>query len=267
MRRGFTFLEVMVALAILAMSLTVLSGISANSFDASNYAKFLTVSTMLARSKMIDIEEELRKDGFGDDEKTFDGDFSDEGHPGIKWTAVCRPIEVELGELVGSLLGGDIDDESLPDAVQNFLGGGSKAAPGEDITAAAGEAAAGAGGADLNQLLAGGGLEPILKGVGETLQKSIREISLEITWKSGEKYEESVRFVQYVTTSGRLALPENPPRLADPNLPGQRNANTLQGTVGGQVLPGIPGGSINFGGPRFTPTPAPTPAPGGGSKP
>jgi general secretion pathway protein I len=259
----------MVALAILAMSLTVLSGISANSFDASNYAKFLTVSTMLARSKMIDIEEELRKDGFGDDEKTFDGDFSEEGHPGIKWTAVCRPIEVELGELVSSLLGGDFEDEDLPDAVQNVFGGGSNAPLGEDITAAAGGAAAGAGGTDLNQLLAGGGLEPILKGVGETLQKSIREITLEIKWKAGDKYEESVRFVQYVTTSGRLALPENtPPRLADPSLPGQRNPNTLQGTIGGQVLPGLPGGTINFGSPGGGIAPKGGPRPGGGgSKP
>lgn len=251
MRRGFTFLEVMVSLSILAMALTVLSGISANSFDASNYAKFLTVSTLLARSKMIDVEEELRKDGFGDDEKTFDGDFSEEGHPNIKWRAVCRPIEVDVSSLIYSLLGGEVDSESLPDTVQNFLGAQSGALPG--ALPPGGSSGEPTGGADLNQLLAGGGLEPILKGVGETLSKSIREITLEIVWKPSDKYEESIRFVQYVTTTGRLALPEGSPRLADPNLPGQRNPNTLQGTIGGQVLPpglsgGVPGGTINIGG-------------------
>lgn len=250
MRRGFTFLEVMVSLSILAMALTVLSGISANSFEASNYAKFLTITTLLARSKMIDVEEELRKDGFGDDEKTYDGDFAEEGYPNIKWRAVCRPIEVDVSSLVYSLLGGEVDSESLPETVQNFLGATSGKTPSPLSAGGPTEAPAGA---DLNQLLAGGGLEPILKGVGETLGKSIREISLELIWKPGDKYEESVRFVQYVTTTGRLALPEGSPRFADPNLPGQRNPNTLQGTLGGQVLPpglsgGVPGGTINIGG-------------------
>lgn len=266
MRRGFTFLEVMVSLSILAMTLTVLSGITANSFDSSNYAKFLTITTLLARSKMIDVEEELRKDGFGDDEKTFDGDFSEEGYPGIKWKAVCRPIEVDISSLVYSLLGGDVDPEALPDTVSNFLGSTGGLPPGTDVSAVTEAAGEAAGGADLNQLLAGGGLEPILKGVGETLQKSIREISLEITWKPSEKFEESVRFVQYVTTSGRLALPEAaPPRFADPNLPGQRNPNTLQGTIGGQVLPGLNGGTINLGGGGSRGTP--TSPKSGGSKP
>ncbi|NJK88601.1 MAG: prepilin-type N-terminal cleavage/methylation domain-containing protein [Myxococcales bacterium] len=65
-KRGFTLLEVMVALSILALALTSIAGINANSFESSNYARGLTVATLLARAKMLDIELELQKDGFGE---------------------------------------------------------------------------------------------------------------------------------------------------------------------------------------------------------
>src|SRR5688572_10633090 len=104
-RLGFTLLEVMVSLSILAVALVAIGGVSAGAFEHSNYAKQITVATLLARSKMIDVEEILRKDGFGDDEKTFDGDFDKEGYPTLKWRAVARPIEVDLGQLIGGLFG------------------------------------------------------------------------------------------------------------------------------------------------------------------
>ncbi len=64
------------------------------------------------------------------------------------------------------------------------------------------------GGSQLTQLLGGGGMEFIYKQVGDTLGKSIREITLEITWGRQGRDQESVKFVQYVTTSGRLAVPQ-----------------------------------------------------------
>ena len=44
---GFTLLEVMVAMAILALSLTAIAGINAAGFANSNYAKYVTVATLL----------------------------------------------------------------------------------------------------------------------------------------------------------------------------------------------------------------------------
>jgi prepilin-type N-terminal cleavage/methylation domain-containing protein len=224
---GFTLLEVMISMAILALALTTIAGINANSFEESNYARWLTVATLLARSKMIDVEEQLRKDGFGDSDKEFDGDFSDEGYPNMKWSATCRKVEVDVGQLVGGLMGGEASAEGLPDAVQSFIGG----------TKAPAEAPAGGeGGApsDLSAMLGGGGMEVIFKQVGETLANSIREITLEITWGRGKTDIETIKFVQYVTTSGRLSVP-NGQQVIDPNAllpPGQRPGDRNQDTLG-----------------------------------
>ena len=56
-QRGFTLLEVMVALAILASTLVVLLQIITNNVRATHHAKLTTAATLLARGKMIDIED------------------------------------------------------------------------------------------------------------------------------------------------------------------------------------------------------------------
>jgi general secretion pathway protein I len=227
-RSGFTLLEVMISLAILALALATIAGINANSFESSNYARHITVATLLARSKMLDVEELLRKDGFGDDNKEYDGDFSEEGYSTMKWNATCRKVEVDVGQLIGGLFGGEVDAENLPDAVQSFLGAskGESGADPSELGAMEGN--------DLSQLLGGGMMEAMFKQVGDTLANSIREITLEITWgKKGE--EDSLKFVQYVTTTGRLAIPQGTiPDLSaltgqkPGERPGDRNEDTLK---------------------------------------
>lgn len=232
------------SLAILGLALTAIAGINANSFEESNYSRFLTVATMLARSKMIDVEEELRKDGLGDTDKELDGDFSDEGYPSMKWRATCRKVDVNLSQLLGGLFGGEVSADSLPEQMQSYLGAmNGQGTPEQNEQV---------GGSELSQMFANGGMEMIFKQVGETLSNSIREITLEITW-GGKKDEESIKFVQYVTTSGRLSVPQISnqiptgqsgidPATGLPILPGQsgfippgggpmpgdRNSNTLQ---------------------------------------
>src|SRR5690606_3778714 len=62
--RGFTLLEVMVAMAILAVSLVAIIGINGGTVRSHGYAKRLTIATMLARSKMADIETHFFHEGF-----------------------------------------------------------------------------------------------------------------------------------------------------------------------------------------------------------
>ncbi len=227
--RGFTLLEVMVSLSILALALVAIAGINANSFNRSNYARGITVATMLARSKMIDIEIELADEGFSDSDKEFDGDFSEEGFSEMKWSATIRKVEVDIGQLLGGLLGGDVDPENLPGQVEGFLGalnGTSGAEAAQDANA----------GSELSQLMQGGGLEIVFKQVGEILAESIREITLEITWGKEGVDLESVKFVQYVTTTGRIATPAG--------LPAQ--GLTPGGRIGQSVIPNtLPGGQTN----------------------
>lgn len=89
---GFTLLEVMIALALLGLALTVLIKSAAGSIFNAEQAHMMGIATDLARGKMYDIEEKLLKEGFTDtDQSECDKDFSDEGWSTVKW---CDKVEI-----------------------------------------------------------------------------------------------------------------------------------------------------------------------------
>ena len=53
--RGFSLLEVMIAVALIAIALTTLLGSQAQSVSYANSAKFETMAALLAQSKMSEI--------------------------------------------------------------------------------------------------------------------------------------------------------------------------------------------------------------------
>ncbi|WP_168210421.1 prepilin-type N-terminal cleavage/methylation domain-containing protein [Persicimonas caeni] len=93
-QHGFTLLEVLIALAILASALTVLIGTTATSNQQAIYANKLTRVSQLARSKMTDIEYEMMDEGFPDTVQRLDGDFGEEGYDHISWEAEVFPVEI-----------------------------------------------------------------------------------------------------------------------------------------------------------------------------
>jgi general secretion pathway protein I len=93
-RRGYTLMEVMIAMAILALALSVLLGTQANSAMMTERANSMALAALLARSKMIDIEGELMADGFSETSETIDGDFSDEGFDEMEFSALVEVIEI-----------------------------------------------------------------------------------------------------------------------------------------------------------------------------
>src|SRR6476620_376520 len=132
-RQGFTLLEVMVALSILAISLTAIFSINSSSVYGHVYAKKLTVATLLARSKMTDIEQELFDKGFQTDDDEQAGDFSDEGWPSYKWRAkIMAPKTNGMSpdQLIGAIFnlplggGGKDGQGSLMDGIAGMFGGG-----------------------------------------------------------------------------------------------------------------------------------------------
>jgi general secretion pathway protein I len=85
-RQGFTLLEVMIAIAILAISLTVIYGSQSQSVSLATESKFNTSAALLLNLKVAELESgfiELRDD---------EGDFAD--HPEFRWK-----IEVEDADL------------------------------------------------------------------------------------------------------------------------------------------------------------------------
>ncbi len=101
-KSGFTLIEVMVAVAILAISLTAIIGINIASARATPEIKFYVIATQLARLKMIEFEAEMRKDGFSQfEEAEYEGDFDEEGFPEWKWKIKVNKVELQLPTNIG----------------------------------------------------------------------------------------------------------------------------------------------------------------------
>ena len=85
-RSGFTLLEVMVAIAIIAITLVAVFGSQSQSLSLANEAKFSTTAALLAQSKMAEIEvvnyEDLTSDS---------GDFG-ENFPNYHWNLTVSDV-------------------------------------------------------------------------------------------------------------------------------------------------------------------------------
>jgi len=86
---GFTLLEVMVAVAIIAIALTALLGSHSQSISLAGEAKFYTTASLLAQKKMA----ELELAGF-DDLVNDGGDFGEE-FPGYRWEVKVDKADFE----------------------------------------------------------------------------------------------------------------------------------------------------------------------------
>ena len=87
--KGFTLLEVMVAVALIAIALTTLLGSQSQSVSFANSAKFETMAALLAQSKMSEIATLTAEDLSSDS-----GDFGDD-YPGYAWEVIVSDISIE----------------------------------------------------------------------------------------------------------------------------------------------------------------------------
>ena len=207
--RAFTLLEVVVAMSILAVSLVAVLDINASAVYSHVFAKKLTVATLLARSKMTDLEQKLYDEPLGVDDDEDAGDFSAEGWPGYKWRAkviVPKTNGLSPEQLFGALfnLPMGTGGEGGGGMLSSLFGGGG--ATGGVPAGAAGAAAGGAPGAAGGGLLAAlgpmaGMAQQQFTQMVDQLQKSVREVHLTVTWKEG-KITESIDLVTHVVSLG-----------------------------------------------------------------
>ncbi len=95
---GFTLLEVMIAVALIAIALTILLGSQAQSVSFANSAKFETMAALLAQSKMSEIVMQETTALSGDS-----GDFG-EDYPGYAWETTVSDIAIEGVENISDYL-------------------------------------------------------------------------------------------------------------------------------------------------------------------
>jgi general secretion pathway protein I len=193
---GFTLLEVMVAVAILGITLVSIFSSEAGAIRMAGRARLLTTASLLARCKMGELEEELMRTGLpavssrGADECCEGGEV--EGFE-CEWeiSRVVIPDQMPLGEGeeeggVGGVLGG-------------LLGGGGGAAAGGAPPAPPNPAELlsgslmGGGGNMIGQLA----IQFVLPMLKPIIEEQIRRATVTVRWHEGEGTQE-FDVVQYV---------------------------------------------------------------------
>ncbi len=211
-RRGFSLLEVMVAIAILALSLTVIlsaqGGLAASNRSAAN----LGVATNLARCKMTELEEKLLKNGYPEIDQ-IDTEVSccdDADRDGFKCDTKVEKVELpnppqnSLGD-GGALLGaaGAASGSAGPDPLAALAAGGldGGVAGLQGIAKQLGPLGGGSEGAGVQGLLTTvmGIVYPSIKPL---MEASIRKITVTVRWTEGLK-KRDLPILQYVTAPQR----------------------------------------------------------------
>ena len=157
--QGFTLLEVMVALAILAGGMVVMLQVQTRSIEMAQEAHFLTVSSQLARAKLYDCETELMRKGFSIGDFEEEGDFSEEGFDNFYWECHAYPMDIP--------------------------------APGSDDISSAGNSG------DTDTSMGMGMIAPFMENLGNALKDSIRELVVIVRWKN-ENVMDELRLTSHV---------------------------------------------------------------------
>ncbi len=206
--RGFTLLEVLVAISILGLGLTVILSSQVGLFASTGTAQNLTLATNLARCKMNEAELDLLEEGYPLVDRDDEGrccDESDDRRFRCEW----RVERIELPQPAGITMGdGGIDDPTASTEDTSSLGplgalaeiqqsGGANLGENPDLgslaqTLSGGEAAAGVQGM-IPMLM--GMVYPNLKPM---LEASIRKVTVVVKWKEG-RHERDFSLTQYVT--------------------------------------------------------------------
>ncbi len=234
-RRGFSLLEVMVAIAILGLTLTVIlsaqGGLAASNRSAANMGQAVS----LGRCRMTELEEKLMKEGYPEIDQLDTAQPCCDGEKSERFSCDYRVEKVELPNMNEGA-----DAGALSGMLSNPGGG-----PGLDLATGGGDGglqalgsqvagqlglAGGSGGAGAAGLLnmVFGMVYPSIKPMYEA---SIRRVTVKVKWKEGPN-ERELELVQFVT---------NPQR---------------GGMAGSALLPD--GGAMDFAAPSGSASPAGT---------
>jgi prepilin-type N-terminal cleavage/methylation domain-containing protein len=201
---GFTLLEVMIALAILSLSLVVLLRIVTNNIRATNHAKMTTAATFLARSKMVDIEDLILDNGFSESDENEAGTFKDMGYPAFRWETAIERIELPT----------DMAQKSKDKATDSTREAQDNRDPMSMLTG-----------------FLGGMMSSFIEPIRVGLQDSVRRVTVRVFWWEIGRPEQTFEVVQYLTDPAKL----------DANLLRQTAGATQGGPGGGTGAAQMPG--------------------------
>lgn len=209
-RRGFSLLEVMVALGILMVSLAVLVESQSGAAVMTRMAEEIITGSDLAQAKINEVLVIVEAEGFQQSDQHESGDFDDFGDDALNleigeelenyhWEYWVSEIDLALAGEIAAMMG-EVDSTG-------FLGGGGGGG-GEGGGGEGGSAADAAGGLGLGALGIGGGQ------ITEMIGPYIREVRVRVWWGDDSERAEELGNEIYVTThvinpSGVLSLTQS----------------------------------------------------------
>ena len=246
MRRGFSLLEVMVAIAILGLVLTVIlsaqGGLAASNRSASNMGQAVT----MGRCKMTELEEKLLKFGYPEIDAIDNGIPCCNEEKSETFTCNARVEKVEMPSFQsgnslgdgGALItpGGGSANTPLQNPLTSGalnLDGGLQGV-GSSLTQQFGGTGAGAEGM-LSMVM--GIIYPSIKPMFEA---SIRRLTVTVKWKEGVN-ERELPLIQYVTNPQRGGFAANALLPDGGTMDFSPAGAGTTGTSGGRTAPGIGG--------------------------
>jgi general secretion pathway protein I len=174
---GFSLLEVMVALGILAMALVVLVGITTDNVRNTQHAKMVTIATFLARAKMAEVEDLVLEEGFTENDSEEEGDFGQEGWPDIYWKTIIEKIELPT---------------DMAQQAQEAAQGSMEANSDNPLAAMAG--------------FMGGFMSTLIEPVRVGLEESVRRVTVKVSWHEVGRPDRSFEVDTFITDPAKLDL-------------------------------------------------------------
>jgi prepilin-type N-terminal cleavage/methylation domain-containing protein len=258
---GFTLLEVMISVAILAMGLSSVFGSNVIAARRVAHARMVTQAALLGQCRMTAVESYLRKNQLPQTDQTLDD-------PPATGAEVCceapfsceakvEKIELPNPPEVSSAAGNDLLSTAASAMAGSQFGastgatGGANAAanPLAGLAGALGGLGGAAGGQPGSGAMSQGANVPNIAGIQAQLLSSIyptlkpllegaiRKVTVRVVWNEGSR-ENSILLVQYVTNPGQTLQ-------SGDTMP---NLNNLGGALGGALGGGAGGAGGALGG-------------------
>ena len=158
--RGFSLLEVMAAITILAGLLIAMTRIVSHSYYYTERVASLYLGTELARLKMHEIEEMIKKDGIPTADKEEEGDFEEKAYQGFKWRYSIKRVHIPIPDVGGVLPAGEAGETDQGKAADLLSGAKSM--------------------------------------IEDFVKEKIRKLTLEVWWGEGKRESERVTFVLFI---------------------------------------------------------------------
>lgn len=193
--RGFSLLEVMVAVAILSIALSGLTVTLSRAVRAANHARLMTTATFLCRQKLVETEDKFVVDGFTDEAgiKEETGDFKDQIYQNANYGRYTWSRTIERIRLPAAADMQSAATKLLQDR-QQIAGGDSSSTPPPSSP----------GGGGASSLT--GGLGNMLGPVKEMLEQGIRRVTVRVMWYEPGPGDQRVEVVSFYTDMRRIPV-------------------------------------------------------------